>query len=102
MIAWAASGALSSLGCGYVVKFVGRIPIFVFGSVINFSLILTMLFFWSPDPSRPEVFFVVAGFWAISNSVWTTSLNGMLFIIRLSDSIFKKIVIIFIVQHFTE
>ncbi len=78
MMVWGSVGALSSLGCGYLVKFVGRIPIFVFGSAINFSLILTMLFFWSPDPSHPEVFFIVAGFWATANSVWNTQLNGTL------------------------
>jgi len=77
MVCLGVTTAVSSMLWGYLVKIIGRLPIFLIGAVIHFSLILTMLFFWNPDPRQaPELYFVVIGLWGVAHAVWDTQING--------------------------
>lgn len=69
--------AIGSILCGSVVKITGRIPIFIFGALLNAALIIT-LFLWNPDPNNPVIFFVIAGLWGLADSIWQTQINCML------------------------
>jgi len=77
MICHGLVAACSSASYGYLIKIVGRLPIFIFGGTINLAILIFMLFFWRPDPSNPEVFFIIAAFWGMANGVWTTPINGL-------------------------
>lgn len=66
--------AIGSITCGWVVKITGRIPIFIFGALLNAALITT-LFLWRPDPTNPVIFFVIAGLWGLADSIWQTQIN---------------------------
>lgn len=66
--------AIGSITCGSVVKRTGRMPIFIFGALLNAALIIT-LFLWRPDPSNPVIFFVIAGLWGLADSIWQTQIN---------------------------
>lgn len=68
---------VSSVLFGYLVKRVGRIPFFILGAAINFSLLLAMQFFWNPDPLHPAIFFIMAALWGTASTIWTTTINGM-------------------------
>lgn len=73
-----AYGITSSIFCiffGILVKRVGRMPIILFGSLVSLLLFLTLLFFWHPDPEKPELLFVVSGVYGVANGVWMTQLN---------------------------
>lgn len=74
LICYGAADALGSITCGSVVKIVGRVPIFIFGALLNAALIIT-LFLWRPDPDNAVVFFVIAAFWGLSDSIWQTQIN---------------------------
>lgn len=74
--------SLLSISFGPIVRKWGRLPVYSLGALVNLSMIGTMLF-WSPDPHTPIVFYVIAGFWAFSDSIWQTQINalyGVLFI----------------------
>ncbi|XP_059470338.1 UNC93-like protein [Neocloeon triangulifer] len=76
MICFGVCDAVFSLVFGELIKIVGRIPIFTLGAAINIAMICTM-FFWKPMPDEPAVFFVIAGFWGVSDAVWQTQMNAL-------------------------
>ena len=71
-----AVSAIGSITCGYLVKVVGRMPLFLFGTLTNFALLVAMQFFWQPDSSRPEIFYIVAAVNGIADAVWGTLTNS--------------------------
>ena len=56
MIAYGACDALASVGFGFIIKKIGRIPVFILGALINISVIIAM-FTWSPTSSSVEGIF---------------------------------------------
>ncbi|KAI9554119.1 hypothetical protein GHT06_019391 [Daphnia sinensis] len=75
LICYGAADAIGSITCGSIVKRVGRVPIFIFGALLNAGLIIA-LFLWQPDPSNPVIFFVIAAFWGLADSIWQTQINS--------------------------
>ena len=68
----------SSYALGFLIKKIGRVPIFVTGALINLAVIL-FLRLWTPNPDEAYVFFIIAAFWGISDAIWQTQINGMYF-----------------------
>ena len=62
---------LSSYLFGRLVKYTGRICVFVVASLINYAMIILMLL-WEPNPDQLIVLFVMAGLWGISDAIWQT------------------------------
>jgi predicted MFS family arabinose efflux permease len=79
LICYGVADALGSLLCGFLVKIVGRVPIFLFAAATNVALIVTWLS-WEPDPSQPVIFFVLAALWGLADAVWQTQINGEFYI----------------------
>jgi hypothetical protein len=52
-----------------------RVPVFLFGAVINTGLIIAM-FLWEPNPDQKIVLFVMAGLWGVADAIWQTQING--------------------------
>ncbi len=77
MICYGLVTAISSASYGYLIKLIGRLPIFIFGGAINIAVLIALLLFWRPDPSSPEVFFIVIGLWGLANGVWSSPINGL-------------------------
>lgn len=94
LICYGVVDAVASVTCAPLVKYVGRITIFVFGAIINISTIIVMLT-WTPDPKHPIMFFVVAGLWGLGDAIWQTQINGQytLFFIPLSSCLVDTILI---------
>ncbi|GAB6027705.1 Protein unc-93 A [Chamberlinius hualienensis] len=81
MICGGAVDSICSFVFGPVVKYIGRLPIYLFGAAINLALAITMLN-WQPDPNMPIVLFVIAGLWGMADAIWQTQINafyGVLF-----------------------
>lgn len=75
LITYGVLDAICSISFGALIKFTGRVPIFILGAALN--LITIIVFFeWHPDPEKPHVFFILAGMWGISDAVWQTQING--------------------------
>ncbi|CAJ0581376.1 unnamed protein product, partial [Mesorhabditis spiculigera] len=75
MTAFGVADAVCSLVFGPLIKLFGRMPLFVFGAVINMLMIVTLVI-WSLNPSDSLVFYVVAGVWGMADGVWNTQING--------------------------
>jgi predicted MFS family arabinose efflux permease len=76
LICYGVCDAIASISFGPVIRYLGRVPIFIFGALINVAMIITM-FYWKPDPSTPVIFFVIAGFWGIADAIWQTQINAL-------------------------
>ena len=68
--------AICSFGLSFVIRRTGRVPIFVFGAIVNLVVVIA-LFQWHPDPNQTYVFFILAGLWGVSDSIWQTQINGI-------------------------
>ena len=75
MITYGVCDAVFSMGFGYIIKIVGRIPIFIFGAFLN-TVVIGVLFNWMPNPNENYVFFILAALWGIADAVWQTQING--------------------------
>lgn len=67
--------ACSSLVFGPLIKLFGRMPLLMFGAVINL-LMLFVLMVWAVNPGDRVLFNAVAGVWGMADGVWNTQLNG--------------------------
>ncbi len=68
--------AFASMALSLLISKLGRIPIFVMASIINYVLIAT-LFLWTPNSNETHVFFIIAAFWGVSDAIWQTQINGV-------------------------
>lgn len=75
LICYGVVDAVGSVACGPLIKYTGRLAIFIFGAVVNISMLIVMLT-WTPKPEQPIIFFVVAGFWGLGDAIWQTQING--------------------------
>jgi predicted MFS family arabinose efflux permease len=72
--------ALGSYVCGRLVKYTGRIVVFVIAALINYAMIILM-FVWDPKQSQMVLLFVIAGLWGIADAIWQTQVIGILVLI---------------------
>ena len=63
--------ALSSYIFGRLVKYTGRIVVFVIAALVNYAMIILM-FLWEPVESQMSLLFVIAGLWGIADAIWQT------------------------------
>jgi hypothetical protein len=79
IMAGKAANSFGSVFSGKLVKFTGRVPVFVGAFCINVSAIFYMLL-WEPSTDRIYVLFVMAILWMLADSVWQTQINGECFV----------------------
>ncbi|GFS30696.1 protein unc-93 homolog A [Nephila pilipes] len=80
-IAYGALCGIASPSAGWLVKRVGRIPIFFSATIVNIATNIFFLF-WQPSADEPALFFVAAGLWGIFLGVFWSQLRafyGVLF-----------------------
>ena len=75
MTAFGVADAICSLVFGPLIKLFGRMPLFIFGAVINMLMIMTLMI-WPLNPSDNALFYVIAGVWGMADGVWNTQING--------------------------
>jgi len=84
LIVYGVCDALASVGFGFIIKKVGRIPVFILGALINVSVIITM-FSWSPSISGVGVVYLLAGLWGTADAIWQTQINALYGVLFASD-----------------
>jgi len=84
LIVFGVCDALASVGFGFIIKLVGRVPIFILGACINFAVIIVMLT-WSPTPSSVAVVYVLAAMWGVGDAIWQTQINALYGVLFASD-----------------
>ncbi|VDN07950.1 unnamed protein product [Thelazia callipaeda] len=83
MTAFGVADAICSLVFGPLMKLFGRMPLFVFGAVINMLMTLTLLI-WPLNPGDTSLFYAIGGVFGMADGVWNTQISG--FWIALSAS----------------
>jgi len=58
-----------SVAFGPIIKYTGRLPVFLLGTMLHGSLVVALLF-WKPDPSTPYAYFIIAGLWGTADAIW--------------------------------
>ncbi|GBL76420.1 UNC93-like protein [Araneus ventricosus] len=66
---YGAACAFAATLSGYLVKYIGRIPIFLTAQLVNIGIGIFMML-WVPDPNRPIMFFVTAGLCGIVTGIF--------------------------------
>ncbi|VDN59964.1 unnamed protein product [Dracunculus medinensis] len=74
MTSFGVADAICSLVFGPLMKLFGRMPLFVFGAVINMLTIMTLLI-WPLNPGDTALFYAIAGVWGMADGVWNTQIN---------------------------
>ncbi|CAD6195592.1 unnamed protein product [Caenorhabditis auriculariae] len=69
------SDAICSFVFGPLIKLFGRMPLFVFGAVVNLLMIVTLMI-WPLNAADTQIFYVVAAMWGMADGVWNTQING--------------------------
>uniref|UniRef100_A0A183EC91 MFS transporter n=1 Tax=Gongylonema pulchrum TaxID=637853 RepID=A0A183EC91_9BILA len=75
MTSFGVTDAICSLVFGPLIKLFGRMPLFVFGAVINMLMIMTLLI-WPLNPGDTSLFYAIAGVLGMADGVWNTQING--------------------------
>jgi predicted MFS family arabinose efflux permease len=74
MICYGVCDTLGSYFFGFLVKYVGRLPIILLACCMNYGVILAFIF-WSPNENQVHVLFILPAIWGLSDSVWQTQIN---------------------------
>ena len=79
LITYGVCDAICSLSFGVIIKYTGRPIIYIFGAVVNLTVIVTLLTWELTEEvlEQQYVFFILAGLWGVSDAVWQTQINGM-------------------------
>jgi len=84
LITYGVVDAICSASFGGFIKYVGRVPIFLGGAVLNLICVI-VLFEWAPHPDQSYVFFFIAGLWGAADAVWQTQINALYGVLFESD-----------------
>jgi len=76
LITYGVVDAICSATFGGLIKYVGRVSIFLGGCVLNI-IALVILWTWTPNPDMPYVFFFIAALWGAADAVWQTQINAL-------------------------
>merc|ERR1712212_518182 len=78
---YGAANALTSISSSFVTKRSGRMPVFMFGALINAGALAAMLA-WTPTVKTLPVVYTLAVLWGVSDAIWQAQVNtlyGVLF-----------------------
>lgn len=50
--------ALASITFGPIIRYTGRVPVFIFGALLHIGLVIWLLL-WRPNPDESIIFFVI-------------------------------------------
>lgn len=75
LIVYGVVDAVCSASFGNLIQYVGRVPIFIGGAIINIICVI-ILFVWIPNPEQNYLFFIIAALWGAADAVWQTQING--------------------------
>ena len=79
------ANACVSFASGYIVKFIGRVPVFMAGMCMDLAIQITLMT-WMPTPDEEYVLYILAGMWGFTDGIWQTQINGFYGIIFKNNS----------------
>ncbi|XP_037069148.1 UNC93-like protein [Pollicipes pollicipes] len=76
LIVYGITDSICSFSFGFIIKRVGRVPLFVVAAALNYVAIATFIH-WAPGPDETHVFFLLAAGWGMADAVWQTQINAL-------------------------
>ena len=73
---YGAANALTSISSSFVSKRTGRMPVFLFGALINAGALAAMLV-WTPTEKTLPVVYTLAALWGVSDAIWQAQINAL-------------------------
>ena len=77
MVVYGVVDSAASSGFAYLVKLIGRIPIFSLASVLNIVILVIFNVIPAGGVTLP---FIAAAVWATADAVWQTQINSKFFL----------------------
>ena len=71
-----AANALTSISSSFVTKRTGRMPLFLFGALINAASLAAMLA-WTPTVKTLPVVYTLAALWGVGDAIWQAQINAL-------------------------
>lgn len=84
LITYGVCDAVCSISFGYIIKYTGRLPIYILGATINL-IVSTLLLTWAPLLEKEWIFFILAGMWGIADAIWQTQINALYGVLFAND-----------------
>jgi len=81
MLCYGIADTIGSYLFGYIIKYTGRVAVFLTAALLNYSTILLMIF-WEPNDKSYYVVFLIAILWGLADAVWqsqVTAFYGVIF-----------------------
>jgi predicted MFS family arabinose efflux permease len=75
MICYGICAGTSSAAFGNIIKYTGRVPVFILAVGVNVGAMVLMLK-WEPNGNQPILFFVIAGLWGATEGVYAPQIIG--------------------------
>ena len=76
MLTFGAANALTCINLSFVTKRTGRMPVFLFGALINAGALAAMLI-WTPTVKTLPVVYTLAALWGVSDAIWQAQINAL-------------------------
>ena len=76
LMTYGAANALISISSSFVTKRSGRMPVFIFGALINAGALAAMLA-WTPTVKTLPVVYTLAVLWGVSDAIWQAQINAL-------------------------
>ena len=73
---YGACNAFTSITSSFVTKRTGRLPVFIFGALINAGCLAAMLS-WTPTAKTLPVVYVLAALWGVGDAIWQAQINAL-------------------------
>lgn len=68
--------SIMSYLAGWLVKYIPRMVLVLAGAAGNLG-VSAVLFLWEPDSDESIYFFILIGFWGMSDAIWQTQINSL-------------------------
>lgn len=68
--------SIMSYLAGWLVKYIPRMVLVLAGAAANLG-VSAVLFLWEPDSDESIYFFILIGFWGMSDAIWQTQINSL-------------------------
>lgn len=75
MISFGIFNCTAAMVFGYLVEYIGRVPIFMFG-VIGHTALLIWTMIWEANPEQLYLFYMYASLWGMMDGLWQAQVNG--------------------------
>ena len=76
LMTYGACNAFTSITSSFVTKRTGRLPVFIFGALINAGCLAAMLS-WTPTSKTLSVVYVLAALWGVGDAIWQAQINAL-------------------------